>query len=123
MSLWSRIERRISDLAGELLPDEFRVKLAAARDLIERGSSADAIEALEELLEERPEHPGALSLLGAARLEQGDAAAAAEAFGRALAGRDDLPEAMVGLGQANLELGQPRKAVDSFRAAVSVAGG
>ncbi|MEM9492483.1 MAG: tetratricopeptide repeat protein, partial [Myxococcota bacterium] len=123
MSVWSRIERRLSDLAGELIPDEFRLRLVEARDLLEDGCAARASEKLEELLRERPDDASALSLLGAARLELGDARAAAEAFGRAVDRREDMAEAWLGLGQAELALGDADRAITLFRGAMSRAGG
>lgn len=123
MSLWSRIERTLSDLAEDLLPDEFRIRMVEARDLLERGMPEAAAAQLEELVHERPKHAGALSLLGAAQLELGQARAAASTFSRALAERPDAANALVGLGQANLLLGQADEAVDGFRAAVACARG
>ena len=123
MSVWTRIERRLSDLAGELLPDEFRVQLASARDLVAAGQAAEAVTMLDAMLEKRPDHPGALSLLGAARLDLGNPRAALEAFGRALQERDDLPETWLGMGEAELTLGNGKAAVDAFRAALGRAGG
>jgi tetratricopeptide (TPR) repeat protein/GTP-binding protein EngB required for normal cell division len=123
MSIWSRIERRLSDFAGELLPDEHRQRITAARDLLERGLAEDAAEILALLLDHEPEHAGALSLLGAAQLDMGKAGDAVGSFGRALASRPDMPEALVGLGEANLALDQWQNAIESFRAAAGAARG
>ncbi|MCG8418645.1 MAG: dynamin family protein [Proteobacteria bacterium] len=123
MSLWSRIERRLSDLADELIPDEFHQQVLSARDLIDEGHPAEAAELLEAMLGERPDHAGALSLLGAARLELGEAEAAFRAFGRSLDQRDDVPETWLGMGEARLALADADGAVQAFRAAVKWAGG
>ena len=50
MSLWSRIERRLSDIAGELLLDEYRDQLYHARALIDAGEIQPAIDMLDALL-------------------------------------------------------------------------
>jgi tetratricopeptide (TPR) repeat protein/GTPase SAR1 family protein len=123
MSLWSRIERRLSDLAGELIPDEFREQVVTARELLEEGHAREAAETLEALLRERPDHVGAKSLLGAARLALGDARGARVAFEGALELRDELPEALVGTGEACLLLGEWRAATDAFHRAVHAAAG
>jgi len=123
MSLWSRIERRLSDLAGELIPDEFRLQLERARELVEAGDHEQAVKELEALLGERPDHVGALSLMGAARLEQGDSAGALDAFDRALAQGEDMPEVELGRGEACLALDQTEPATHAFRTAERTARG
>ncbi len=123
MSIWSRIERRLTDLAEELLPDEFRHQIDSARQLLDQGRHAEAAETLEGLVGERPDHAAALTLLGVARLELGEPADALAAFDRALAQDDALAAAYLGRGQANLELDRLDPAKSSFRAAVRLAGG
>ncbi len=118
MSLWSRIERRLSGIAGELLSDEFRQALDEARAKLAKGQAAAAIERLEDLIQARPDHIGAICLLGFARLELGDPEGARDAFEHALTLRDDDPEALLGVGQAALNLGQSDAAIDGFRSAV-----
>ena len=63
MSFWSRIERRLQDLAGDLLPDDFRAALDAARAQLEAGNAAEAARTLSALIEERPGHAGATGLV------------------------------------------------------------
>jgi len=123
MSIWSRIERRIGDLAGDLLLDAHRDQLQHARALLAAGDSAEAIAILEALLGERPEHGQALVLLGAARLEAGQHAEARALFERALRVRAGDPEALVGLGEALAGLGQDEEAVAVFGRAVNESGG
>lgn len=123
MSLWSRIERRLTDLAGEIIPDEFREQVSAARELLEEGKAVEATEVLEALLAERPGHVGALSLVGHAHLHLGEPGFARGAFERALAERSDLPEALVGLGDAQLALGELDAAIESYRKTVKSAAG
>ena len=50
MSLWSRLQRRVGDLAGELVLDEYRDQLEQAQRLLAKGDPAAAIEVLEALL-------------------------------------------------------------------------
>jgi tetratricopeptide (TPR) repeat protein len=123
MSFWSRIERRLTELADELLPDEFREELVAARSALAAGRAAEATAALEALVARRPDHVAALALLGAARLELGDFSGARAAFEDALRVREDDAEALLGLGQASLALGQLDTAIDGFRGAVRTSGG
>lgn len=120
--MWSRIERRLEELYGEIVPDETLAKLRAARDLVGEGRTEKARPLLEEVLGERPDHAGALSLLGACHLEAGDAGEAIAAFDGALA-TADIPEAMVGRATAKLLLGQTDEAIAGFRAGQSAAGG
>src|SRR3569623_1852550 len=94
MSLWSRLERRIGDLAGE---------------------AATAAESREALLRAKPEHGKALILLGEARRVLREAPAAHEAFERAVKLRGSDPSALVGLGLALVALG-------SYEPAISVLG-
>ena len=42
MSLWSRLERRLGDLASELVLDEYRDQLNQARHLLAHGDAAAA---------------------------------------------------------------------------------
>ncbi len=123
MSLWSRIERRLTDLAEELLPDEFRAQIDESRQLIDAGQCGEAVVLIEALLSERPDHLVALSLLGAARLELGDGDGARQAFNKVIAKDGDNGEALLGRGEANLCLGKLEAAVADFRAAVKHAGG
>jgi small GTP-binding protein len=123
MSFWSRIERRLQDLAGDLLPDDFRAALDAARAQLEAGNAAEAARTLSALIEERPGHAGAHALLGAAQLELGEIDGAALCFERAAELADDMPEPMLGRGEVKLRLGQAADAVADFRKAQARAGG
>lgn len=123
MSFWSRIERRIEELAGELYPDEFRERLSQARATLRDEHYAQAEAQLLALIDERPEHVGALVLLGVARLKQGHADPARRAFDLALEKAKDVPEALIGRGDAALLLGDVAEAVPYFRAAIDAAQG
>jgi tetratricopeptide (TPR) repeat protein/GTP-binding protein EngB required for normal cell division len=123
MSLWSRLERRIGDLAGELVLDEYRDQLNQARQLLASGDVAAAIDSLEALLRAKPEHGQALILLGEARLAMRDPQAAHEAFERAVKLRGGDPAALVGLGLAQVALGSYEQAISVLGRAVAEAGG
>lgn len=123
MSIWSRIERRIEEFAGELLPDEFRDRLARARDALESGNLTEAQMLLVALADERPEHVGTQVLLGVAQLRLGNLELARDAFDTALGQSSDIPEALVGRAEVALALDVPADAVPYFRAAIDAASG
>jgi len=123
VSFWSRIERRLQDLAGELLPDDFKNSLDQAQSELEAGRAAEAVALLAELCASRPDHAGAQYLHGAALLELGQVDDATAAFERAIARAGDLPEAYLGRGESRLRSGQPTDAIADFRRAQARAGG
>ena len=126
MSLWSRLERRLSDLAGEIILDDYRDQVAAARVLLDRNAVGDAIaavEMLEALLRDKPDHGGALVLLGAARLQLHRLDDALDAFDRGLKARPDDPAALLGRGNTLLALARDTEAIASFTRAISEARG
>jgi tetratricopeptide (TPR) repeat protein/GTPase SAR1 family protein len=123
VSFWSRIERRIEEFAGDIYPDEFRESLTRARAVLQEEDFAEAETQLLALVDERPEHVGALVLLGVARLKQGKAEKALLAFGLALERAKDVPEALIGSGDAELALGRAEAAIPYFRSAVDAAQG
>ena len=123
MSLWSRLERRISDFADELLLDEYRDQVNHARQLLARGDPYAAIDMLEALLRDKPTHGQALILLGVARLAVRKPVGALEAFERALHERRGDPDALIGHGQTLLMLGKWQEAITSLGKAVAEAGG
>jgi len=111
MSLWSRFQRRLGDLAGELVLDDYREQLAHAEDLVRGGDVAAAIEMLEALLAAKPDHGQALIVLGEAQLALREPDKAREAFERAIAVRSGDPAALVGHGLALLMLGRFEQAL------------
>src|SRR5262245_59629739 len=98
MSIMSRLERRLGDLASELVLDEYRDQLNQARHLLARREPTSAIDSLEALLAVKPDHGQALIVLGEARLAIREPAAAQAAFEKALKVRSGDPAALVGLG-------------------------
>ncbi|MBT8493533.1 MAG: tetratricopeptide repeat protein, partial [Deltaproteobacteria bacterium] len=93
MSLWSRIQRQLGEIAGDLLADETHLELEQARALLATDPGA-AVELLDKLVAEHPDHALARALLGSAHLELGDPRAAADQFEQALGHDDSLPEAL-----------------------------
>src|SRR5450755_663469 len=123
MSLWSRLERKLGDLAGELVLDDYRDQLNQARGLLSKGELGLAIESLEALLAAKPDHGQALILLGEARLAQRDPQHAQEAFERALALRGGDPAGLVGLGLSLIEMAHYEPAAAALTRAIHEAGG
>src|SRR6185369_2439548 len=123
MSLWSRLERRLGDLASELVLDEYRDQLNQARHLLAHGDATAAIDSLNALLSVKPDHGQALILFGEAKLVTRDAQGAQDAFDRALKVRSGDPAALVGLGTALVQLGKYDMAVSVLGRAVGDAGG
>jgi tetratricopeptide (TPR) repeat protein/GTPase SAR1 family protein len=123
MSLWSRVQRRLGDLAGELVLDEYRDQLDQAQQLLAAGNLTAATEVLEALLAAKPEHGQALIALGEARLALHDPARAASAFDRALKLRAGDPAARVGHGLALVSLGSHEPAITALGRAVAESAG
>jgi tetratricopeptide (TPR) repeat protein/GTPase SAR1 family protein len=123
MSLWSRLERRLGDLASELVLDEYRDQLNQARQLLAKGDLEAAIDVLEALLRVKPDHGQALIVLGEARLALHDPGAARIAFERAIQLRPGDPAALVGLGLALVELADYEPASGLLARAVAEARG
>jgi len=123
MSLWSRVQRRLGDLAGELVLDEYRDQLNQAQLLLAAGDVTAAIEVLEALLTAKSEHGQALIVLGEAQLMNRAPQKAVEAFERALKLRSGDPAALVGHGLALVQLARHEVAIASLGRAVVEAGG
>jgi tetratricopeptide (TPR) repeat protein/GTPase SAR1 family protein len=123
MSLWSRVQRRLGDLAGELVLDEYREYLDRAHQLLAAGDVAAATDLLDRVLAAKPEHGQALIALGDARLIGRDPARALAAFERALELRPGDPAALVGHGLALVALASYEPAISSLGRAVAEAAG
>jgi tetratricopeptide (TPR) repeat protein len=128
VSIWSRLERRITDIADGLVLDEHRDQVSQARTLIESGNTVQAIELLEALLVVKPEHGQALTALGSAYLSLQDASKrnaplALATFERAVAARPGDPDALLGLGLAQLAMALFEPAIANCSRAVAEAGG
>ena len=123
MSLWSRMQRRLGDLAGELVLDEYREEIDQAQRLLAAGNLAAAIDLLEAVIVAKPDHGQALIALGDARLMARDPGRALGAFERALVVRGGDPAALVGHGLALVGLARPDLAIVSLGRAVAEAAG
>ncbi len=123
MSLWTRLQRKIGDLAGELVLDDFRGQLDQAQELLGKGEVTTAIDTLEALLAVKPDHGQAQILLGEARLANREPQRALEAFERAAKLRGGDPAVTVGIGKAHVALGNYEVAISSLARAVADAGG
>ncbi|NVB77549.1 MAG: tetratricopeptide repeat protein [Kofleriaceae bacterium] len=123
MSLWSRLERRLGDLASELVLDEYRDQLNQARQLLAKGDIAAAIDSLEALLSVKPDHGQALIVLGEARLANHEPQKAQDAFERALKLRGQDPAALLGNGLALVAQGLYETAITPLARAIAEAGG
>ncbi len=123
MSLWSRVQRRLGDLAGELVLDEYRDQLEQAQRLLQGGDTTAAIEVLEALLFAKPDHGQAMIVLGEARLVARDPAGALASFEQALRLRGGDPAALVGHGLALVALARFELAIASLGRAVAEAAG
>ena len=123
MSLWSRLQRRVGDLAGELVLDEYRDQLEQAQRLLAKGDPVAAIEVLEALLFAKPDHGQAMIVLGEARLVAHDPPGALTSFEQALKQRAGDPAALVGQGLALIALARFEPAITSLGRAVAEAAG
>jgi tetratricopeptide (TPR) repeat protein/GTPase Era involved in 16S rRNA processing len=123
MSLWSRFQRRLGDLAEDLILDEYRDQLNRSQDLLAKGETQQAIELLEALLVSKSEHGQALVVLGAAYMQARQPQKALDAFERALKLRGADPHALVGHGTALVALGRYDLGAASLGRAVQEAGG
>lgn len=123
MSLWSRVQRRLGDLASELVLDEYRVQFEQAQALLYEGRAPEAIEILEALLVAKSEHGQALIALGEAYLMTKAPAKALDAFERGLKIRSGDPAALVGHGLALVYLARYEQSISSLGRAVTEAGG
>ncbi len=123
MSLWSRFQRRLGDIAEDLILDEYRDQLNKSQDLLAKGDTQQAIELLEAMLVSKSEHGQALILLGAAYLAQHKPHKASDAFERALKVRGGDPNALVGYGTTLVALGRYEPAIGILGRAIHEAGG
>src|SRR3954462_4342630 len=114
MSLWSRVQRRLGDLAGELVLDEYREQFDQAQTLLAAGNVTTATEVLEALLFAKPDHGQALIVLGEARLVAHDPPGALTSFEQALKLRPGDPAALVGHGLTLIALARYEPAIASL---------
>lgn len=104
--------------AVEARPADVEAKVALARSLSARHAFADALELADEVLADRPDHPGALALRGDVRLAVGDVVGAAVDH-RRLHSVAPGPASLVRLAHGLEESGDPRTALDLVDRAVA----
>ena len=71
MSIWSKIEKKVSDVADEFLLDEEKLKISEASILLEKGESAKALSILQKLKNQNPNSKHVPLLLAKCYLETG----------------------------------------------------
>ena len=123
MSLWSRIERRLTDLADELRPDELRPQLLDVQSLLSNHEIDEAYKRLQTLVRQHPQHPQSNRLLGIVLLELERPKDAIEALDRAIANGDESAETRLAKGQGHRMLQEDTLAVTEFEQARDRSGG
>ena len=88
--------------------------------LHQSGRIAEAEAIYRQVLEQQPDHPGALHLLGVVRQQQGDYAAALELIGRAIAINPRKAVYRNNYGAALQSLGRHEEAAESFQRALTI---
>jgi predicted O-linked N-acetylglucosamine transferase (SPINDLY family) len=94
--------------------------LQSAQALYARGRWTEAEPVCRTVLQQRPEHPGALTLLGIILAQTGRAAEAADCLGRAAQRMPDSPEAHNNHGNALRALGRNQDALSSYERALAL---
>lgn len=122
-TLWSRVARKAGDTVDELFLDSYREQVDQARELALAGDHASAVELLEAVLGAKPDHAGALLVLGEVELLRGHGERADDAFTRALRERPGDALALIGRGRALVLRGDLAPAVELLGRGVDVAGG
>jgi cytochrome c-type biogenesis protein CcmH/NrfG len=106
-TLWSRVARKAGDTVDELFLDSYREQVDRARELAIAGELDAAGDLLAAVLGDKPDHAGALLVLGEVELVRGRAEAADDAFARALRERPGDAQALIGRGRALVARGRP----------------
>ncbi|MBP8805944.1 MAG: dynamin family protein [Kofleriaceae bacterium] len=122
-TLWSRVARKAGDTVDELFLDSYREQVDRARELAIAGELDAAGDLLAAVLGDKPDHAGALLVLGEVELVRGRAEAADDAFARALRERPGDAQALIGRGRALVARGDLTPAVELLGRGVDVAGG
>ena len=117
MSIWSRIEQRLTNFADEILPDEYKDQLEGGYKLLERGRPSEALRIASRLLKLRPGNAEASGLQGEAQLTLRDFEAARDAFASALKEKPGKTDAQIGMGRALSALKRWEEAEEVLRKA------
>jgi tetratricopeptide (TPR) repeat protein len=114
---------RLAPLAEAMVvrfPDRLEARYYRATALFLRGRSQDAIDAVRQVVDARPEHTRAQSLLGAACAAIGRRDCALAAFGAAIRGNPREASAYVNAGLLSLQSGDSSAAVHYFASALTI---
>ncbi len=114
---------RLAPLADAMVarfPDRPDARYYRATALFLRGKPQDAVVAAREVVDARPDHTRAQSLLGAACAAVGQRDCALEAFVAAIRGNPHDVSGYVNAGLLSLQSGNPSNAVDYFASALTI---
>lgn len=103
-----------------MIAPDVRGLLDKAIELHKKGDLAGAVRTYESVLEEEPQHPGAMNLLGIACFQRGDGARAVPLLQQALALRPDLPGGHFNLASVLQALNRHQDAVPHFEKALAL---
>lgn len=95
-------------------------RLIEAHQLVENQAYAEALTALEAIIEDYPNHSGALNMIGFCWLELGKDATAFQFFQRALQTQPENKYVLVNAGRALHELGRYQEAITYYLKAASI---
>lgn len=110
----------VSEDATRCVPEWFELALTRARRLVAAGDDAAARRAYLDAVRIDPQHPVALTELGAVAHADGFLSAAREAFSQAVRCHPDYTPGRVGYGDLLNEAGEPEAACMQFRAALAI---
>lgn len=94
------------------------LRIDKVRRAADQGDWAEVALEAEELLDEQPDHPEALFLLGEALLELGQPEVAVEAYTQRARVGDEQPEVLLGLGIATYEVCEVERSIECLREVV-----
>jgi tetratricopeptide (TPR) repeat protein len=114
---------RLAPLADAMVarfPDRVEARYYRATALFLRGKSGDAVAAARQVVNARPDHARAQSLLGAACAAVGQRDCALAAFTAAIRGNPRDPSGYVNAGLLSLQSGDPSAAAGFFASALTI---
>ena len=110
MSFWNKIEKRITEFADDLLPDDYKQELSGGYQRLANGDYEGAQAIAKRLLTLRENNPEAATLLGESLLGLGKVRKALESFEITLQAKPAHVDALIGKGQALGLLGEVENA-------------
>src|SRR6185295_19370847 len=114
---------RLAPLADEMVarfPDRVEARYYRATALFLRGKPGDAAAAARQVVDARPDHARAQSLLGAACASLGQRDCALAAFSAAIRENPRDPSSYVNAGLVTLQSGNPSAAANYFASALTI---